>query len=279
MTVVYRPRSSTLAISLLLHAAGIAFLLTLHSAEPQPLRSVRIAVIAPHHFSPSLITPERSVHRPVRGEPRTFSVPRPVPQPASPPLAITLPDPPSLDPPDIRTPAPARAIVELPPTRMVKSAGFSSVETSGPAPARRVLATKQNFDATASASNHLTPDKTTPGKITSGTFGDASVATAAAPLSDRASLANLSAAEILSKPRPEYTEEARRLKIEGEVLLEVLFGASGDARVLRLIRGLGHGLDENAILAIRAIQFRPARRGHAAVDSTAVVHIVFQLAY
>jgi TonB family protein len=162
---------------------------------------------------------------------------------------------------------------------MVKSAGFSSVETSGPAPARRVLATKQNFDATASASNHLTPDKTTPGKITSGTFGDASVATAAAPLSDRASLANLSAAEILSKPRPEYTEEARRLKIEGEVLLEVLFGASGDARVLRLIRGLGHGLDENAILAIRAIQFRPARRGHAAVDSTAVVHIVFQLAY
>ncbi len=88
-----------------------------------------------------------------------------------------------------------------------------------------------------------------------------------------------SAAEILSKPRPAYTDEARRLRIEGEVLLEVLFRASGEARVLRTIRGLGHGLDENAIAAARAIQFRPAKRGDTAADSTAVVHIVFQLAY
>jgi hypothetical protein len=42
---------------------------------------------------------------------------------------------------------------------------------------------------------------------------------------------------------------------------------------------LGHGLDENAIAAARAIQFRPAKRGDTAADSTAVVHIVFQLAY
>ena len=108
--------------------------------------------------------------------------------------------------------------------------------------------------------------------------------TPAPPLQDRtrsraSDTALSSAAEILVKPRPAYTEEARRLRIEGEVLLEVLFEASGEARVLRTIRGLGHGLDENAIAAARAIQFRPAKRGDAAVDSTAVVHIVFQLAY
>jgi TonB family protein len=85
--------------------------------------------------------------------------------------------------------------------------------------------------------------------------------------------------EILSKPRPAYSDEARRLKIEGEVLVELLFSASGEARVVSLIRGLGHGLDENALAAAQAIRFRPAKRGEVSVDATAIVHIVFQLAY
>lgn len=148
------------------------------------------------------------------------------------------------------------------------------METGSSAPVRRVLAPTQSFDGVTAA-----PDKIVPGKIASGTFGDASVAAAGARPSRNAPPAILSAAEILSKPRPAYTDEARRLRIEGEVLLEVLFGALGEARVLRVIRGLGHGLDENAIAAARAIQFRPAQSGGAAVDSTAVVHIVFQLAY
>jgi TonB family protein len=85
--------------------------------------------------------------------------------------------------------------------------------------------------------------------------------------------------EILSKPRPGYTDEARRRRIEGEVLLEVLFAASSQVRVLRTLRGLGYGLDENAIAAAKAIRFRPAERAGVAADSTAIVHIVFELAY
>ena len=92
-------------------------------------------------------------------------------------------------------------------------------------------------------------------------------------------LAALTPVEILNKPRPRYSEEARRLQIEGEVLIEMLFSASGRTRVLRVIRGLGHGLDENAIAAAADIRFRPALRGGAPVDYAAVVHIVFQLAY
>ncbi len=87
------------------------------------------------------------------------------------------------------------------------------------------------------------------------------------------------AVEILSKPRPSYTEEARRQRIEGEVLLEILFTAAGQVRVLRTVRGLGYGLDESAIAAAEAIRFRPAERAGVAADSTAIVHIVFQLAY
>jgi TonB family protein len=116
-------------------------------------------------------------------------------------------------------------------------------------------------------------------EITTGAFGDAGIAAAGSRPRKASEPPISSSAEILSKPRPAYTDEARRLKIEGEVLLEVLFSASGETRVLRMIQGLGHGLDENAITAARAIQFRPAKRGDAATDSTTVVHIVFQLAY
>ena len=84
--------------------------------------------------------------------------------------------------------------------------------------------------------------------------------------------------EILSKPTPAYTEEARRLRVEGEVLLEVVLQASGHVRVLRVVRGLGHGLDESAIRAAEQISFKPALRDGQPADSTAVLHIIFQLA-
>jgi TonB family protein len=85
-------------------------------------------------------------------------------------------------------------------------------------------------------------------------------------------------AEILSKPLPIYTEEARARRIEGEVLLEVVLGASGKIHVVRVVRGLGHGLDDAAVRAAEQIQFKPAQRDGQPSDSTAVLHIVFQLA-
>jgi TonB family protein len=85
--------------------------------------------------------------------------------------------------------------------------------------------------------------------------------------------------EITFKPNPTYTDEARALKLEGEVLLEVMFGANGQLHVNRVVRGLGHGLDEAAISAANKMRFKPALRNGQPVDSTAVVHVVFQLAY
>lgn len=83
--------------------------------------------------------------------------------------------------------------------------------------------------------------------------------------------------EIVSKPRPRYTDEARKLGVEGEVVLEVLFGANGEVRVKRMVRGLGHGLDERAVEAASLIGFRPAQRDGKAVDIVATVRIQFQL--
>ena len=85
--------------------------------------------------------------------------------------------------------------------------------------------------------------------------------------------------EITFKPNPAYTDEARSMKLEGEVLLEVSFSASGTLHVNRVVRGLGHGLDETAIAAANKIRFKPALRGGQPVDSTAIVHVTFQLAY
>jgi TonB family protein len=85
-------------------------------------------------------------------------------------------------------------------------------------------------------------------------------------------------AEIISKPTPVYTQEAKNLRIEGEVQLEVVLEASGSLRVIRVVRGLGHGLDDNAVKAAEQIHFKPAMRNGQPADSTVVLHIVFQLA-
>lgn len=112
--------------------------------------------------------------------------------------------------------------------------------------------------------------------VSTGGFGDA--APAVAPAKQIAQKAQVTPVEILYKPRPVYNEEARKQHVEGEVLLDVMFAASGELRVQRVVRGLGHGLDDSAIRSAQQIRFRPAMRAGQPVDSNAVVHIVFALA-
>lgn len=83
---------------------------------------------------------------------------------------------------------------------------------------------------------------------------------------------------VVAKPLPQYTQEAKQLKIQGDVTLEVRFTASGRVEVLRVISGLGHGLDEQAKLAAERIRFKPATKNGAPVDQVSVIHISFQLA-
>ena len=83
--------------------------------------------------------------------------------------------------------------------------------------------------------------------------------------------------EIVFKPTPEYTDEARSARIEGTVSLELEFTAAGDVRVLRVVRGLGYGLDEAAQRAALRIRFKPAHSDGTPVDSRATVHITFRL--
>jgi TonB family protein len=117
------------------------------------------------------------------------------------------------------------------------------------------------------------------GSVPTGGFGSQEVTHQAPKILQQDSGPATSPVEITFKPNPAYTEEARALKLEGEVLLEVSFSANGSLHVNRVVRGLGHGLDEAAIAAANKIRFKPALRYGTPVDSTAVVHVMFQLAY
>jgi TonB family protein len=113
-------------------------------------------------------------------------------------------------------------------------------------------------------------------QVQSAGFGD--YRTPAAPVRAAVVAAPVSTpVEILSKPKPVYTAEARERHVEGEVQLDVFFRASGQVEVLRVIHGLGLGLDEAAATAASHIRFRPGTRDGSPVDLRGIVHIVFQL--
>jgi len=103
-------------------------------------------------------------------------------------------------------------------------------------------------------------------------------ATAPAPAPRRTQVAaSESPVEVVWKPRPVYTEEARARKLEGNVTLEVVFRANGQVQVIRVTRGLGSGLDESARAAAEQIRFHPAKKDGIAIDRAGVIEITFEL--
>jgi TonB family protein len=68
-------------------------------------------------------------------------------------------------------------------------------------------------------------------------------------------------ARLLSKPEPQYTEEARRNQLSGTVTLRVIFSSTGEVVQIRALRTLPFGLTEKAIAAARLIKFVPAMKG------------------
>jgi len=67
-------------------------------------------------------------------------------------------------------------------------------------------------------------------------------------------------AQVISKPEPQYTEEARRSSITGTVILRVVFSRSGEVTNIRALQPLGAGLTDKAIAAARQIRFVPAKK-------------------
>jgi protein TonB len=79
-------------------------------------------------------------------------------------------------------------------------------------------------------------------------------------------------------PYPIYTDEARHAKVQGTVTLRVLVGADGKASDIRVIRGVGFGLDDRAIQTVRGWKFHPARDANQrTVAAWVTIEAVFRL--
>lgn len=84
-------------------------------------------------------------------------------------------------------------------------------------------------------------------------------------------------AQILSKPTPSYTKEARRLGVQGPVILKVLLSSEAKISRIRVYRGLPAGLTENAIHAACKMRFKPALKNGVAVSRWVTVEYMFRV--
>ena len=84
-------------------------------------------------------------------------------------------------------------------------------------------------------------------------------------------------ARILSRPEPQYTEEARKNQVSGTVVLRAVFSSSGQVTNIRAVSSLPYGLTERAIAAARQIRFTPAMKDGRAVSQYIEITYNFNL--
>jgi TonB family protein len=82
---------------------------------------------------------------------------------------------------------------------------------------------------------------------------------------------------VLREVRPDYTEEGRRRGLEGDVVLEIVVRRDGSVGDVKLLQGLGGGLDQRAVEAVRQWRFTPAQRRGVPVDVIVEVAVEFKL--
>jgi periplasmic protein TonB len=87
----------------------------------------------------------------------------------------------------------------------------------------------------------------------------------------------ISAPQAISAPDPDYTEEARRAKKQGTCVLWLIVDAAGRPRDIKVVRGLGLGLDAKALEAVRQWRFQPALKDGKPVDVQISVEVEFHL--
>ena len=87
---------------------------------------------------------------------------------------------------------------------------------------------------------------------------------------------DVSAPVLIHKSEPHYTEEARRSKLAGAVYLYVVINPNGDPTNIKVVRGLGSGLDEKAIECVKEWKFKPGYKGDQPVNVEATIEVQFR---
>lgn len=79
------------------------------------------------------------------------------------------------------------------------------------------------------------------------------------------------------KPEPPYSEEARKAKYQGEVILQIVVDTNGNVTDARVVKALGLGLDEKALETVRTWKFKPGLRNGTPVPVRVLVEVTFRL--
>lgn len=87
----------------------------------------------------------------------------------------------------------------------------------------------------------------------------------------------VSAPVVVSAPNPQYTNEARAEKVSGSVLVQVQVSEDGLPTNVRVVRGIGYGLDEKAIEAVKQYRFKPAMKDGQPVKVAMNIQVNFQI--
>jgi len=81
----------------------------------------------------------------------------------------------------------------------------------------------------------------------------------------------------ITKPEPEYSEEARKAKYQGSVTLQIVVNEKGEPTEIRVVKKLGLGLDEKAIEAVSKWRFKPGMKDGKPVAVIATIEVSFRL--
>jgi TonB family protein len=269
-------------------AAGLLLALTVPVTENarRPPRSVTL--LAPVLRPPVSIAPPHRLYEaklPVRNGSAPVAIPKAAPEnPAPAPMKpvsrsteATLETPKAVDL-EIPRPTPPPLTAELPAAPKVEVRTGTFDQTTAPAEASaRTTVSVGAFGDGNSARSGGDARGSSAGAVRVGGFGDRTVSATGNRPPPQPETNAYTPVEILFKPKPVYTRDARDARVEGEVSLEVVFLATGEIRVGRVLRGLGHGLDEAAQQAAALVRFKPAMHGRVPVDTPATIRITFEL--
>ncbi len=109
---------------------------------------------------------------------------------------------------------------------------------------------------------------------TSGSGGDSPAVDQDAPIVIRA---GVTPPQLQNRVLPRYTESARRMRREGSVFLEAIIDRDGRVANIRVLKGLGFGLDEEAVSAVQQWTYEPARLGSRVISVYLTVRVDFKL--
>lgn len=197
------------------------------------------------------------------------------PRPAARPPArveVRVVEPPPPPPPPQPEPPPPPAPVAEPPRTKVRPTPAPRVARPTPAPPTEAPAapidpTSATADPSAKPVFGVSMSSTSTAGTTAVPVGNTSRPTPnAGPAREAAPLAPAPAHEVTKMPLPQgrcagkYTEAARAAGLEGVVVLDVIVDATGHTRDIAVVEGLGHGLTEAAVAALRACRFTPGER-------------------